>query len=81
MMNFVARLLTRFPGVEVAVVDTDPAKAGVATGLGAGFAAPADAERGRDLVVHTSATSSGLQLALDLLAPEGVVLDLLGQVG
>lgn len=72
----VARLLTRFPGVEVTVVDTDPAKAGVATGLGAGFAAPADAERGRDLVVHTSATSSGLQLALDLLAPEGVVLDL-----
>ena len=72
----VARLLTRFPGVEVAVVDTDPAKADVVTGLGADFAAPADAARGRDLVVHTSATSSGLQLSLDLLAREGVVLDL-----
>jgi threonine dehydrogenase-like Zn-dependent dehydrogenase len=72
----VARLLTRFPGVEVTVVDTDPAKADVVTGLGAHFAAPADAASGRDLVVHTSATSAGLQLSLDLLAPEGVVLDL-----
>ena len=31
---------------------------------------------GRDLVVHTSATSAGLQLSLDLLAPEGTVIDL-----
>ncbi|HSE55413.1 MAG TPA: zinc-binding alcohol dehydrogenase [Nocardioidaceae bacterium] len=72
----VARLLTRFPGVDVTVVDTDPAKADVVTGLGAHFASPADASSGRDLVVHTSATSSGLQVSLDLLAPEGVVLDL-----
>ena len=33
-------------------------------------------EDGRDLVVHTSATSAGLQLSLDLLAPEGTVIDL-----
>jgi threonine dehydrogenase-like Zn-dependent dehydrogenase len=72
----VARLLTRFPGVEVTVVDTDPAKAEVVKGLGARFAFPSDAAAGRDLVVHTSATSAGLQLSLDLLAPEGVVLDL-----
>lgn len=72
----VARLLARFPGVEVTVVDTDPAKAEAVAALGAGFAAPSDAATGRDLVVHTSATSAGLQLSLDLLAPEGVVLDL-----
>jgi threonine dehydrogenase-like Zn-dependent dehydrogenase len=72
----VARLLSRFPGVEVTVVDTDQAKAEVVSGLGATFASPADAAGGRDLVVHTSATSSGLQLSLDLLAPEGVVIDL-----
>jgi len=72
----VARLLTRFPGVEVTVVDTDPAKAEVVTRLGADFAFPADAADGRDLVVHTSATSAGLQLGLDLLAAEGTVLDL-----
>lgn len=72
----VARLLTGFPGVEVTVVDTDPAKAEVVKGLGARFASPSEATGGRDLVVHTSATSTGLQLSLDLLAPEGVVLDL-----
>jgi threonine dehydrogenase-like Zn-dependent dehydrogenase len=72
----VARLLTRFPGVEVEVVDTDPAKAQTVDRLGAGFAAPADAAEGRDLVVHTSATAAGLQLSLDLLASEGTVLDL-----
>jgi threonine dehydrogenase-like Zn-dependent dehydrogenase len=72
----VARLLSGFPGVEVTVVDTDPAKAEVATGLGARFASPSDAAGGRDLVVHTSATSTGLQLSLELLASEGVVLDL-----
>ena len=31
---------------------------------------------GRDLVVHASATSAGLQLSLDLLAPEGTVIEL-----
>jgi threonine dehydrogenase-like Zn-dependent dehydrogenase len=40
------------------------------------FAVPELAEGGRDAVVHCSATSSGLQLSLDLLAPEGEVLDL-----
>ena len=72
----VSRLLARFPGVEVTVVDTDPAKAEVAQELGALFASPSEAAGGRDLVVHASATSTGLQLSLDLLAPEGVVLDL-----
>ena len=32
----------------------------------------ADAAPGCDLVVHTSATSAGLQRSLDLLAPEGI---------
>jgi threonine dehydrogenase-like Zn-dependent dehydrogenase len=72
----VARLLARFPGVEVTVVDTDPAKVEVVEELGARFASPSEAAGGRDLVVHTSATSTGLQLSLDLLATEGVVLDL-----
>jgi threonine dehydrogenase-like Zn-dependent dehydrogenase len=37
---------------------------------------PDDAPEGLDLVVHTSATSEGLQRALDLLAVEGTVIDL-----
>jgi threonine dehydrogenase-like Zn-dependent dehydrogenase len=72
----VARLLGRFPAVQVTLVDVDPARADVATALGVDFSLPEDAEGGRDLVVHTSATSAGLQRSLDLLAPEGTVIDL-----
>jgi NADPH:quinone reductase-like Zn-dependent oxidoreductase len=72
----VARLLARFPGVRVTLVDVDVQRADIATTLGVEFAAPEDAAGGRDLVVHTSATSAGLQRSLDLLAPEGTVLDL-----
>ncbi len=72
----VARLLARMPGVDVTLVDVNPARAYVADALSTGFALPEDAPGGRDLVVHTSATSAGLQLSLDLLAPEGTVLDL-----
>jgi threonine dehydrogenase-like Zn-dependent dehydrogenase len=72
----VARILGRFPGVEVTLVDVDRGRADVAAALDVGFAHPADADDGRDLVVHTSATSDGLQRSLELLAPEGTVIDL-----
>ncbi len=72
----VARLLAGIPGTRVTLVDVDPTRAGVADALGVGFAAPADADDGCDLVVHSSATSDGLQRSLDLLAPEGTVLEL-----
>jgi len=72
----VARLLAGIPAAEVALVDVDPGRAGVAERLGVAFESPRDAARQRDAVVHTSATASGLQLSLDLLAPEGTVLDL-----
>jgi threonine dehydrogenase-like Zn-dependent dehydrogenase len=71
----VARLLSRFP-VQVTLVDVDAGRADVAGALGVDFALPADAADGRDLVVHASATSAGLQRSLDLLAPEGTVIDL-----
>src|SRR3954470_7688819 len=72
----VARLLSRFPAVQVTLVDVDPGRADVAAALGVEFALPAGAADGRDLVVHASATSAGLQRSLELLAPEGTVLDL-----
>jgi threonine dehydrogenase-like Zn-dependent dehydrogenase len=72
----VARLLSRFPGIRVTLVDVDAARDDVAAALGVDFALPADAADGCDLVVHTSATSAGLQQSLDLLAPEGTVIDL-----
>jgi threonine dehydrogenase-like Zn-dependent dehydrogenase len=72
----VARLLARFPAVEVTLVDVDFSRAGAAAALGAGFAIPDEAVGGCDLVVHTSATAAGLQRSLELLAPEGTVLEL-----
>ncbi|MFN8108576.1 MAG: zinc-binding alcohol dehydrogenase, partial [Thermoleophilia bacterium] len=71
----VACLLRLFP-VDVTLVDLDPARASVAAALGVPFAGPEEAAGDRDLVVHTSATSAGLQRSLELLAPEGTVLEM-----
>ncbi len=72
----VARLLVGIPGLEVTVVDVDAERATVVGAIGAHFALPAEAEGGRDLVVHASASSAGLQLSLDLLSAEGTVVEL-----
>ena len=72
----VARLLRRFPALNVTLVDVESGRADVAAALGVNFALPADAAGGCDLVVHASATSAGLQRSLELLAPEGTVVDL-----
>lgn len=72
----VARLLARFPGVHVTLVDVDPARAATAAALGVEFAKPEDASGERDLVVHASGTGAGLQRSLDLLTAEGTVLEL-----
>jgi threonine dehydrogenase-like Zn-dependent dehydrogenase len=62
--------------MEVTLVDVDAGRAGVAAALGVDFALPDEAAGDRDLVVHASATSAGLQQSLELLAPEGTVIDL-----
>jgi threonine dehydrogenase-like Zn-dependent dehydrogenase len=72
----VTRLLTRIPGAQVTLVDIDPARAQIAAHLGAEFALPAQAAGDRDRVFHTSASGAGLQLSLDLLGPEGEVIEL-----
>jgi threonine dehydrogenase-like Zn-dependent dehydrogenase len=72
----VARLLAGFPGIEVTLVDMDPSRAGVAADLDVDFSVPDEAVGDRDLVVHTSATAQGLQRSLELLAPEGTVVEL-----
>lgn len=72
----VAAIAAGIPGASVELVDVDPDRAAVAAALGVPFATPDKAARARDLVVHASATSDGLQLSLDLLAPEGSVIEL-----
>jgi threonine dehydrogenase-like Zn-dependent dehydrogenase len=71
-----ARLLAQLPGTHVTIVDVDPTRAEIAAALGAHFAAPSKAPRECDLVFHTSATAAGLQRSIDLLAPEGTVIEL-----
>jgi threonine dehydrogenase-like Zn-dependent dehydrogenase len=72
----VAAVLARYPAVRVQLVDAEPARAGVAAALGVDFALPEEAAGDCDLVVHASATEAGLARALELLAPEGTVLEL-----
>nr|MDT0659362.1 zinc-binding alcohol dehydrogenase [Micromonospora sp. DSM 115978] len=72
----VAAVAARFPAARVQLVDADPGRAAVATALGVDFASPAQAAGDRDLVLHASATESGLARSLELLAPEGTVVEL-----
>lgn len=72
----VAWLAARLPQGSVQVVDTNPARAGIAATLGAGFALPEAAQPQADLVIHTSGQSAGLATALRLAAFEATVLEL-----
>ncbi|WP_327678473.1 zinc-dependent alcohol dehydrogenase [Streptomyces sp. NBC_00467] len=72
----VAAVLARFPAVRVQLIDADPGRAAVAKALGVDFALPEEAMGDCDLVVHASATEAGLTRSLELLAPEGTVLEL-----
>lgn len=72
----VAGVLARFPGTRVQLVDVDPARAAVADAFGVDFSLPGDATGDCDLVVHASATAEGLTRSLELLVPEGTVIEL-----
>lgn len=72
----VARLAARVPGVRVQLVDVDPTRAEAAERLGVEFVLPGDADGGRDRVFHTSATRSGLEHSLELVAAEGEVVEM-----
>ncbi|MFI0715852.1 zinc-binding alcohol dehydrogenase [Streptomyces inhibens] len=72
----VAAILARYPAVRVQLVDADPARAETARALGVDFALPENALGDCDLVVHASATEDGLARSLELLAPEGTVIEL-----
>ena len=72
----VAAVLAGLPGARIELVDLDPSRAAVAAALGVGFATPDAATGDCDLVVHASATSGGLSRSLELLAPEGELVEL-----
>lgn len=70
----VAALAGRIPGVEVTIVDVDPAKADVAASLGVGFADPADELPPADIVIEASGNGAGLQHALRAAATDGLIV-------
>jgi threonine dehydrogenase-like Zn-dependent dehydrogenase len=72
----VAYLAARHPGTEVEVIDVDRARAEAARALDLKLVEPGAARGDADLVVHASASSAGLQTALDLAAREATVLEL-----
>jgi 2-desacetyl-2-hydroxyethyl bacteriochlorophyllide A dehydrogenase len=74
--SLVAWLAGRMPGADVELVDVNPARAQLAAALGVRYAAPANARRGADLVIHASGSPSGLQLALDVAAFEATIVEM-----
>jgi hypothetical protein len=73
----VAFALKRLAGcTNVTLVDVDASRLKLAEALGVHFALPEAAAAECDLVVHTSATESGLATALNLAADEATILEL-----
>lgn len=71
----VARLARGIPGIDVTLVDIDLAKADVCARLGVAYAHPDDAPKDRDVVIDTSGSAGGLQLALETAATEGEIIE------
>lgn len=68
-------LAARIPGTEVCLIDVDPARAALAKTLGCDFAAPDADVMNCDVVIHASATSSGLAAAVSLAGMEATVVE------
>ncbi|WP_170754291.1 zinc-dependent alcohol dehydrogenase [Ruegeria lacuscaerulensis] len=68
-------LCARTPGTEVCIVDIDPDKAALAGQLGCAFATPENVPEDADMVIHTSATSSGLATAINAAGVEATIIE------
>jgi threonine dehydrogenase-like Zn-dependent dehydrogenase len=72
----VAFLAARLPGAEVVVVDVEPQRSAIVTGLGAEFRTPGAVAGDADVVFHASATESGLITALGAAGSEATIVEL-----
>ena len=70
-----AALLARIPASQVTVVDLDPARATIARSLGCAYATPDRAPGEQELIVHCSASESGLRLCLASAAFEARIIE------
>jgi len=72
----VASLASRLPGAVVTAVDVDDSRRAIAESLGAGFARPEHAPEDADVVFHTSASSGGLNTAIQCAGLEGTIVEM-----
>jgi len=72
----VAWRLHESTGLDVELVDVNPARSELARMLGLDFRSPANASADRDLIVHASGTEAGLQQALSMAAPDGRIIEM-----
>jgi len=70
-----AALLARVPAARVTVIDIEPTRAPIAERLRCRFALPAEAPPEQELIVHASATETGLRLALACAAFEARIVE------
>jgi 2-desacetyl-2-hydroxyethyl bacteriochlorophyllide A dehydrogenase len=71
----IAWLTARIPGVELTLVDVNRDRARVAAVLDLPFATTLPDDDGADLVVHASGNPAGLEGAMELLGPEGTLVE------
>ncbi|HVZ03767.1 zinc-binding alcohol dehydrogenase [Hyphomicrobium sp.] len=72
----VAYLARRIAGTDVTIVDIDPSRAELAAALDVNFSGPDDIGDDYHIAFHATATSEGLQTAIDACAFEGRVVEL-----
>jgi threonine dehydrogenase-like Zn-dependent dehydrogenase len=72
----VASLATRLPAAEVTLVDLEAKRRSLAEAVGARFAAPEGAPQEVDVVFHASASTAGLNTAIDCAGLEGTIVEL-----
>jgi len=72
----VAWLAGKIAGSEVQLIDVNPRRAAIAETLGVAFAAPSDAAEHADVIIHTSGSAAGLDLALRIAAFETRIIEM-----
>jgi len=71
----VARLAAALPGADVTLVDINAERATLAEELSVAFARPEAAPQDCDVVIHTSASEAGLELALSIAGQGATVVE------
>ncbi|AVI62673.1 zinc-dependent alcohol dehydrogenase [Halomonas sp. GFAJ-1] len=72
----VAYLCAQIPGVDMRLIDINPAREALAAQLGVAFCTPEHAPTDQDCVIHASGHPDGLRLGLSLVGNEGRVIEM-----